>query len=112
MGSIDFFDLGSQAPPASRRLSPRALAGWFESTADAKQPLAHFWSTFQTVRRQERSAHASLVLDLAEQLYIRDLGGPPPNQQALVGPYLKSLPDDGLSELDDGTTPRIESPLE
>ena len=63
--------------------------------------------SFQLVRRQERSSQAAMVLHLAEQIWIRERGAPPPNLEALVGPYLERLPDDGSSELDDGTTPTL-----
>ena len=35
-------------------------------------------------------------------------GAPPPTEEALVGTYLQSLPDDGLAELADETTPTVE----
>ena len=34
------------------------------------------------------------------QLYRRDHGDDPPSDKALVGPYLESLPDDGLGDQD------------
>jgi hypothetical protein len=37
-----------------------------------------------------------LVILLAGQLYRRDHGTDPPSDEALVGQYLKELPDDGL----------------
>lgn len=108
-GQVEFFAFGPEALPAARRMSPQRLAEWFETTDDARVPLSDFWSMFQLVRRQERSGHAALVLHLAEQLWIHERGEPPPRLEALVGPYLKSLPDDGSSELDDGVTPTTES---
>jgi hypothetical protein len=81
------------------------LAAWFETTDDASFPLADFWSTFQTARMREQSGQGALLLHLAEQLYLRERGEPPPSPEALVGPYLKRLPDDGSSEVDDGTIP-------
>jgi hypothetical protein len=38
------------------------------------------------------------VVLLASALYRRDHGTDPPSEQALVGPYLKELPDDGTGE--------------
>ena len=40
----------------------------------------------------------ALVILLASQLYRRDHGTDPPSDEALVGPYLKELPDDGSGE--------------
>jgi hypothetical protein len=36
---------------------------------------------------------------LAKEIYRRERGVLPSSDEALVGPYLKSLPDDGLGEL-------------
>jgi hypothetical protein len=45
---------------------------------------------------------------LAEEIYRRERGSRPPSDDALVGTYLKSLPDDGSADLDDGTAPTVE----
>jgi hypothetical protein len=45
---------------------------------------------------------------LATEVYRRERGAPPGTEDALVGTYLKSLPDDGSAELDDATTPTVE----
>ena len=45
---------------------------------------------------------------LATEIYRRERGALPPSDEALVGTYLKSLPDDGSGELADGTTPTVE----
>jgi hypothetical protein len=43
---------------------------------------------------RERARQARLVVHLADQLYRREHGGhPPPSPSALVGPYLKALPE-------------------
>jgi hypothetical protein len=47
-----------------------------------------------------------MVLD--EEIYLRERGRRPPSEDALVGTYLKSLPDDGSADLDDGTAPTVE----
>jgi hypothetical protein len=59
-------------------------------------------------RLRERKAHHDLVMVLAEEIYRRDRGSPPPSEDALVGTYLRSLPDDGSADLDDGTAPTVE----
>jgi hypothetical protein len=83
----------SDAPPAARALAPEALLRWFDTTVYAKPLLPAIESVDKAVAR-ERSKQATLVFFLAEQLYRRDHGGQaPPNPSALVGPYLKALPD-------------------
>ncbi len=43
---------------------------------------------------RERTRQAGLVVHLADQLYRREHGGaPPPSPSALVGHYLKALPE-------------------
>ena len=49
----------------------------------------------------DRRAHAYLVMMLAKELYRREHGSHPPSEEALVGTYLKSLPDDGSADLAD-----------
>ena len=58
-------------------------------------------------RAEERSYREQLVL-LAGEIYRRERGALPPSDEALVGTYLKSLPDDGSSNLADETTPTVE----
>ena len=45
---------------------------------------------------------------LAGELYHRERGTLPPSEEALVGTYLKSLPDDGSADLADEMTPTVE----
>ncbi len=45
---------------------------------------------------------------LATEIYHRERGALPPSEEALVGTYLKSLPDDGSGELADEMTPTVE----
>jgi hypothetical protein len=45
---------------------------------------------------------------LASEIYRRERGGLPPTEKALVGTYLKSLPDDGSADLADETTTTVE----
>ncbi|HWE39979.1 MAG TPA: hypothetical protein VG406_25735, partial [Isosphaeraceae bacterium] len=63
-------------------------------TVYAKHLLPAYERVEEAVNR-ERSRQAGLVLTLAEQLYRRDHGGQaPPGPSALVGPYLKALPEE------------------
>ena len=56
----------------------------------------------------DRKAHRDLVVMLATEIYRRERGGLPPSDEALVGTYLESLPDDGLAEPTDEVTPTVE----
>ena len=57
----------------------------------------------QRVRINERADYRALVVLLAGRLYRHDHGADPPSDEALVGPYLKSLPDDGLGDMGEVT---------
>jgi hypothetical protein len=59
-------------------------------------------------RLRDRKDYRELVVMLAEEIYRRERGSPPPSEDALVGTYLKGLPDDGSADLDDGTAPTVE----
>jgi hypothetical protein len=66
------------------------------------------WSHFSpTLRHREQAAYCGLVVVLANEIYHRERGVFPPSEEALVGTYLESLPDDGSAELDDRTTPTV-----
>ena len=98
-GQFDSYAFGPDAPAEARALSPRALDRWLTTTSDA-QVLLSGWD-LRAVRLRERVNHRMLVILLAGQLYRRDHGTDPPSDEALVGPYLKELPDDGLGDIGD-----------
>ncbi len=104
--TVNFFAASPDGPAAARRLTPQALAEWFISTRDAIQLLS-FWP-WPSIRMSERGEHRALVVLLAGELYRRDQGKPPADDEALVGPYLDRLPDDGSGELDDGTASSVQ----
>ncbi len=56
----------------------------------------------------DRKAYRELVIMLATEIYRRERGSLPPSDEALVGTYLKSLPDDGSADVGDGTAPTVE----
>jgi len=103
-----FYDAGPTAPPASRALTPQKLAEWLVTAPDAKLILSN-WQ-WPAIRGQELREFGTLLIELAEQLYQRDNGHAPPSERDLVGPYLKEPPDDGASDLDDGTALIVEEP--
>ncbi|HEV3165045.1 MAG TPA: hypothetical protein VGZ22_13525 [Isosphaeraceae bacterium] len=80
------------APPAARALEPAAMGRWFTSWTLAWRsvvPIDLLWSQID----QERVSQGVLVVSLADQLYLREHGKTAPSPEALVGPYLKKLPD-------------------
>jgi hypothetical protein len=103
-GQFDFYAFGLEAPAKARALSPSALDRWLKTTSDAQQ-LLRIWD-LRAVRLREHANHRALVVLLASQLYRRDHGTDPPSEEALVGPYLKELPDDGLGEAGDAVRSR------
>jgi hypothetical protein len=108
---VSLYPVGPLAPPGARSLPPRELASWLVTTNDAKlrfivaNSIQWPWSP---ARLRDRKAYRELVLMLAEEIYRRERGGPPPSEDALVGTYLESLPDDGSADLDDGMAPIVE----
>jgi hypothetical protein len=104
-GPYDFFAFGPEAPARARALSPEALNRWLESSPEARQKLDDWMGRrafrmsgnwIGKLRAREKANHKALVVLLASQLYRRDHGADPPSEEALVGLYLKELPDDGL----------------
>lgn len=73
-------------------LRPDALAGWLDSTLLASRVYA-FLPHYSTPIDRERFRQARLVVHLATELYRREHGEGPPSPEALVGPYLKALPE-------------------
>jgi hypothetical protein len=102
---VPLYAVAAGAPAGARALSPRELASWLVTGYDIKVVA---WSRLDTsVPRREQAAHRELVIALAGELYRRERGARPPSEEALVGTYLESLPDDGSAELDDKTTPTV-----
>jgi hypothetical protein len=115
--SVPLYPVSPDAPAAARALSPQELASWLVATLDARLRLvqghSHYWpwppdrlSDSRGVR--DRRAHRELVIMLAAELYHRERGSSPTSDEALVGTYLKSLPDDRSPDVNDGTAPIVE----
>jgi len=90
VAGLDVYPFGPASPAQARALSPEALDHWFDSAYDAQQVLRYLDAS--GVRVVERTHDGAILLLLAEALYRRDHGTDPPTPEALVGPYLKSLP--------------------
>jgi hypothetical protein len=94
------------APAGAPALPPHKLASWLVSAFDLKVIA---WSQiWPSVVLSEQAAHRDLVVALATELYHRERGVLSPSEEALVGPYLESLPDDGSPDLADAKTPVVE----
>ncbi len=106
--AFDFYAFGPDAPANARILSPRSLDRWLGSTTDAGLLLG-FWG-WSGIRLRERLDHGDLLILLATQLYRRDHGTDPPTPEALVGPYLKSLPEEFPDNRRDDTAPVAGAP--
>ena len=105
--SAPLYPVGPQAPAGARALSPQEVATWLVTTNDARvafQNPAHLWPA---VRQREQRDYRTLLVALASELYHRERGTLPPSEEALVGTYLESLPDDGSAELGDETTSTV-----
>jgi len=107
---VPLYDVGPHAPAGARPLPATDVARWLSTTVDAKQRILlandNQWP-WTPDRLRHRRAYANLVLMLASEIYRRDRGHLPPSAESLVGTYLKSLPEDGSAELDDGTVPIV-----
>ena len=112
---IPLYPVGPEAPAGARALPPQGVAGWLVATLDARLRLYRGYDEWLPPVRPtdmrtvaDRRAYRDLVIMLATEIYRRERGAPPETEDALVGTYLKSLPDDGSAELDDATTPTVE----
>jgi hypothetical protein len=103
--SLPLYAFGPEAPAAARARSPEEIGKWLISTHDARLALTNPMRAH--LRLVERRAYRNIVLLLASELYRRERGSYPPSDQALVGTYLKRVPDDPSDEWGDGTIPTI-----
>jgi hypothetical protein len=106
--SVLLYHVGPDAPADARAVSPQEVARWLVTTNDAKLALRSGFLAWPTVRRAEQRSYRELLARLAGEIYRRERGTLPPSDEALVGTYLKSLPDDGSPDLADEMTPTFE----
>ncbi len=101
--------LSRRSPSAGgrSRLSPQEVASWLVTTNDARVAFQYPWFLWPAVRQREQRGYRERLVLLASELYHRERGTLPPSEDALVGTYLESLPDDGSAELGDETTPTV-----
>jgi hypothetical protein len=106
--TVFFYGSGTAAPALARRVAPEVLANWRFTALDAKRVLC-LWP-WPSLGSQERAEYRALKVLWAEELYRREHGRSPTSEEDLVGPYLKSLPDDSMVNLDYGTALLVEDP--
>jgi hypothetical protein len=104
--TLPLYAVSPDAPAGAAALPPREVASWLVSTDDARLQLLGMrpWSPG---RHAYRRAHREIVITLATEIYQRERGVLPPSNEALLGTYLKSLPDDGSADLADETAPTV-----
>ena len=103
--AFDFYPIGLGGPANARMLSPQSLDRWLAFTCDANA-LMSFWQ-WNRVHLREQTDHRDLLILLGTQLYRRDHGTDPPTPEALVGPYLKSLPSEIPDYQKDESIPKV-----
>jgi hypothetical protein len=109
--SVPLYPISPATPAGTHALPPQEVASWLDATYDLKLRILvantsqRPWSPD---RLRDRRAHSDLVLMLATEIYRRERGSLPPSEKALVGTYLKSLPDDGSADLAEEMTPTVE----
>jgi hypothetical protein len=115
--TVPLYPVSPHAPAGARALPPQALAGWLVATLDARLRLVQSHSQYwpwppnrlaDNRGVADRKAYRNLVIMLATELYHRERGSLPASDEALVGTYLKSLPDGKSPDFYDGTAPIVE----
>jgi hypothetical protein len=115
--SVPLYPVSPGAPAGARALPPQELARWLVATLDARLRLVQGhsyewpWPPDRVADRRgvaDRKAYRELVIMLATEIYRRERGTLPSSDEALVGTYLKSLPDDRSPDVYDGTAPIVE----
>jgi hypothetical protein len=95
--SCDLYPFGPEAPAGARSLPPEALGRWLDSTQNPRNLIDSVdWRGLQAKERANRRA---LLILVGSHLFRHDHGTEPPTPEALVGPYLKSLPMEDSDEV-------------
>jgi hypothetical protein len=108
---VPLYPVNPDAPAGARSLPPLDVAWWLATTNDAKLRILvanDIQWPWTPDRLRDRRAHGDLVLMVAREIYRRERGSLPPSAQALIGTYLKNLPDDGSADFDDGTVQAVQ----
>jgi hypothetical protein len=106
--SLPLYPVSHDAPAGARALPPQKIASWLVATRDVKLIMEEGDVMLMLRHRLYHRAYRDLVIMLATEIYRRERGALPPSEEALVGTYLKRLPDDGSSDLADERTPTVD----
>jgi hypothetical protein len=87
-----FYDPPSDSPENVRTVAPGRINRWVGSTRYLREMVPGI-DNLDKAEGNEAAMRAALVVELAEQLYLRENGHPPDSPDKLVGPYLKALPE-------------------
>jgi hypothetical protein len=109
VASLDLYPFGPDAAAGARSLPPEAFDRWFDTAYDAQKVLVFLDGT--QARIMERANHGEILVLLGSELYRRDHGTDPPTPEALVGPYLKSLPAEPAEGARDRAVPKPGKPV-
>jgi hypothetical protein len=90
--TVSRFELYDSPPSHPGMLKVPVLVEALKGPSVARQVISP-WSDLEEMVRDEQTRQAQLVVAIAEQLYIRERGTPPAAVQALVGSYLKEMPE-------------------
>jgi hypothetical protein len=88
----DLYTVDETAPAPARALPAEDLARWYASTIYAELCLPNLGAIDKALAR-ERGVQATLLIALANQLYLKEHGKAAETVEELVGPYLKALPE-------------------
>lgn len=109
--TLPLYPVSPAAPTGARSLPPGDIAVWLVGTEDARLRILEanrFGWPWPPNRLQDRRAYRDLVIMLATELYQRERGSSPSSDEALIGAYLKGLPDDRSPDVFDGAAPTVE----
>ena len=106
--SLPLYPVSPDAPAGARALPPQKIASWLVATRDVKLIMEEGDVMIMLRHRLDQRAYRELVVMLATEICHRERGALPPSEEALVGTYLKSLPDDGSADLADEMTPTVQ----
>ena len=90
---VDLYSLDESAPAPARALSPEEVRRWFRTRRSTPRTSCPPSSPSSRPPIASGVTQANLVLALANRLFEIERGQPPETFEALVGPYLKVLPE-------------------
>lgn len=90
-----YFEASSDAPPAAHAIEPANLFAWLGSTSTLWRFLP-MYPTYAPDAATDRRLRGTVLVHLAEQLYLRETGKEAPSIEALVPRYLKVIPLDSI----------------